>query len=1072
MTLEQALSEDREYLRLQKLTEALKLITNEMPYMKSFNQVSTIKYLLCAYPFNPISVELVITSLIDHFQDEQFIYTFFSAIMELASIQEMNNILGHRRSKVMDSFSLIKSSNVPHQVGQRYCRAVYENILEAKKFACQYLKQLFDSAIQFQQDIQYFSIVFKLMIKNSSNTEFIHFVIQKYEECKTELFGNHKWIDDLDDEIIEYFEQSQIPMPFAVNKGQEEQRQDIKVNTIQINDLQNKVENSDSDSSFLDEVDLMKKEFETLQVNIQKWLCIIGTPSIKSRIEYISDEHHFEYLMSFIFNPLKHETIKDWEDKFNNLQVDVEQTDYKIESQLPSKFQLIRSYKTTLIFLTDENFQSMIQIVPKLIPILLYQIKISLEEKSKSVNLLHISCILDKFLQKYPKSTLLLMTEMNLFQILGKYIYNNKLATILVDILDIQIDRYFIGALYQEQLWRYFLKINWFETVSTLLLNNNQQFQILEIKENQKFTQILRSFAQSEKEKTPPIIDCDEKKKLTDFLGTLQAGKTMEEYYNSNQLNWQINQNLREHLLYSEIEIQDIDGLKKFVKERDSNHQRSLHRIKTSQMIKTIKVINQIKRKPSEVMRFIQINKPILRGFHGHRRNCESIDFQSDTIREDENNYGEFKLHNSNPGSFRASQQNSEDGEDDLGSLSPRKLKIYPGYKLHLYVSEFEKNENKFKINKLYSQEAIQLLKFQINSFFNFLDLQHTNKIKVEQQKIDIKPIINSLLTFQIIMKLHQFFLYGILKEETSLEFQLAEECGIIVNQIYKYSLLYQELLEIKPILEEIFLQAAEYLCKLIVKTYQTSNQDQISANRKIQTFLLLTFKQGYQVFHFDHHTKEDYGVHKFFHSTVIHIIIYWFFNSQNNNLYQNVFLKFITLVLANAPPVILSSILFRLGLIGLLFDTYNIYCLNGSEHVLLADGLLAHVKCIVYSINASITYRQLTTIQLNLKCLDSWKKLADVNFKGELSIYKDINFIINPNFNFKHSKINFYSSQMSIENNNEQNNTPKLSRVKNQYNSQKIKGNYKIQNKLPLLNPINEKQKVLSKTFSQNIKR
>lgn len=63
-------------------------------------------------------------------------------------------------------------------------------------------------------------------------------------------------------------------------------------------------------------------------------------------------------------------------------------------------------------------------------------------------------------------------------------------------------------------------------------------------------------------------------------------------------------------------------------------------------------------------------------------------------------------------------------------------------------------------------------------------------------------------------------------------------------------------------------------------------------------------------------------------------------------------------MVLANAPPVILSSILFRLGLIGLLFETYNVYCLNGSEHVLLADSLLAHVKCIVYSINASITYR------------------------------------------------------------------------------------------------------------------
>lgn len=40
-------------------------------------------------------------------------------------------------------------------------------------------------------------------------------------------------------------------------------------------------------------------------------------------------------------------------------------------------------------------------------------------------------------------------------------------------------------------------------------------------------------------------------------------------------------------------------------------------------------------------------------------------------------------------------------------------------------------------------------------------------------------------------MKLHQFFLYGILKENTSIEYELAEECGIIVNKIYKYSLLY-----------------------------------------------------------------------------------------------------------------------------------------------------------------------------------------------------------------------------------------------------------------------------------------
>ncbi|CAD8086885.1 unnamed protein product [Paramecium primaurelia] len=1069
MTLEQALSEDREYFRLQKLTEALKLITNEMPYMKTFNQVSTIKNLLFAYPFNPITVELVITSLIDHFQDEQFIYTFFSAIMELAQIQELNTQFGHRKSKIMDNFPQAKSIHVPHQVGQRYCRAVYENILEAKKFACQYLKQLFDAAIQFQQDIQYFSMVFKLLIKNSNNTEFIHFVIQKYEECKTELFGNRKWIDDLDDEIIEYFEQSQIPMPFAVSKSLEEQRQDFKLKTTQNNTSH--YDNSIADSSFFDEVDLMKKELETLYVNMQKWLCIVGTPSLKSRIEYLSDEHHFEYLMSFIFNPLKHEPIQDWEDKFNDLQVEVEQTDYKVESQLPSKYELIRSYKTTLIFLTDDNFQVMIQTVPKLIPILLYQIKISLEEKNKSVNLLHISCILDKFLQKYPKSTLLLMAEMNLFQILGKYIYNNKLATILVDILDIQIDRYGIGSLCQEQLWKYFQRINWFEAISILLINKEFQFLILDPKENQKFTQIFRSFALSEKEKTPPIIDCDEKKKLTDLLGTLQAGKTMEEYYNSNQLNWQINQTQREHLLYSEIEVQDIDGFKKFVEERDSNLQRSIHRIKTQQMIRSTKITNQIKRKPSEVIRFIQINKPILRGFHGHRRFCESIDFQTDTIREDFNHDEEFKLHRSNPGSHRTSHQNSDDGDDDLGSLSPRKVKIYPGYKLNLYVSDFEKNETQFKINKLYSQEAIQLLKFSITSLFNFLDLQHTNKIKVEQQKIEIKPIINSILTSQIIMKLHQFFLYGILQEETSNEYQLAEECGIIVNKIYKYSLLYSELQEIKPILQDTFLKSAEYLCKLIVKAYQNFNQDNIPGLKKIQTFLLLTFKHGYQVFHLDPHSKEDYGVHKFFHSTVIHIIIYWFFNSQNNNLFQNIFLKFITLVLANAPPVILSSILFRLGLIGLLFDTYNIYCLNGSEHVLLADSLLAHVKCIVYSINASITHRQLTKIQMNLRCLDSWKKLIDINPKGDLSIYKEINFIINPNFNYKHSKINFYSSQMSIEN-NEQNNTPRLNKKKDQYNSQRLQGNYKVQNKLPLLNPLNQKQKVLSKTFSTNIKR
>lgn len=45
---------------------------------------------------------------------------------------------------------------------------------------------------------------------------------------------------------------------------------------------------------------------------MQKWLCISGTPNIKSRIEYLTDENHFEYLMSFIFNPTKHELIKDW----------------------------------------------------------------------------------------------------------------------------------------------------------------------------------------------------------------------------------------------------------------------------------------------------------------------------------------------------------------------------------------------------------------------------------------------------------------------------------------------------------------------------------------------------------------------------------------------------------------------------------------------------------------------------------------------------------------------------------------------------------------------------------------
>lgn len=47
----------------------------------------------------------------------------------------------------------------------------------------------------------------------------------------------------------------------------------------------------------------------------------------------------------------------------------------------------------------------------------------------------------------------------------------------------------------------------------------------------------------------------------------------------------------------------------------------------------------------------------------------------------------------------------------------------------------------------------------------------------------------------------------------------------------------------------------------------------------------------------------------------------------------------------------------------------------------------------------------------MNLRCLDSWKKLIDANPKGDLSIYKEINFLINPNFNYKHSKINVYAA-------------------------------------------------------------
>lgn len=60
---------------------------------------------------------------------------------------------------------------------------------------------------------------------------------------------------------------------------------------------------SPNDSLSLDEINEIQQELDTIYVNMQKWLCISGTPNIKSRIEYLSDENHFEYLMSFIFNP-------------------------------------------------------------------------------------------------------------------------------------------------------------------------------------------------------------------------------------------------------------------------------------------------------------------------------------------------------------------------------------------------------------------------------------------------------------------------------------------------------------------------------------------------------------------------------------------------------------------------------------------------------------------------------------------------------------------------------------------------------------------------------------------------
>ncbi|CAD8058344.1 unnamed protein product [Paramecium sonneborni] len=1024
MFFEQALNEDDEYKRLQKLSFGIKELTHRISTLQTFNDIQSLKLLICSYPFQQRSVELLVSILFDRFQNRQFVNAFHQAAQEIAQLQEQRTFLSQRSlSKISYIYNSMTDLRKGSQNAQ-FSKSVIRKLIEAKKFCTQYLKQFFLLANDLKMDIEKLARIFQIFIKSTQDQEFRLKIISIFNECKKEIFGNKEWVTAYYEEIDQYFMQNHIHMPNHNSENNPD-----KITKVGFYLIDQEFDNNSEES-----------QEESISYIIQKWLTETETYHIQElndiqELNNISNQSEYlEELIKYVTQPQKCDTFKFWDKYIIESSQVTDNTYYKFNLRNLSVQETIRSYKALQILTKEENVSFLNQVIPQNVIQIFNGVYECFNDSSSNANLYHIGELIDKTLQREPKLGVVQIIDLNLFFSLTQYIYNPMISSILENIINLKIDKYQLGSFFQEQIWKYLSKIHWFKFIGKMISKDNQLTRIDQSSKSEVTITILstlKALVQYESKQIQPIsVNSEDKVKLTNLLGSLQAGKSPDLFYTTNQQNWQLNLEVNENITIYQIIASDVDNLKQFNQERNNNsflkqYYQDQKNLKSRRSMISLNDSNINFNKSSSLLqdKNIVFTKSLdsNTSINNYQSNIniqrsqgkilekfgQSNSFQQSPIYQVESpglqiltQIQRFEI-GDEPKSFSQSNQKkspfvntrsyirhkTEDHCTFEGFSSSKLRTIYPSYKTLIKNTEYQKQLENLNFNYNYFLDGIRILQESTKFMIEFLRLNN-EKVKQTLNRLDVTSVCKSFLNEELFNKYFQIYLLNILDTKKN-EFNVSDDCGAFINFVFENVIEIKQLFECAQSLCNSFMKSIEYLCQIIYEIHKNPYVLDSETLRFKKTLLLTTLNYGFQLIYQTNQGFMEKYIVKYLNESVLHILIIWFFDSHSNNILQRNFCIFLNLLLNQAPSSLISTIFFKIGLISSLQNANQKFFFNGVKNNENFKDLCYYIQIITELILFVLKQRQLINLEKNLETMESWNILTNGKSYMPLQIKK-----------------------------------------------------------------------------------
>ncbi|CAD8055639.1 unnamed protein product [Paramecium sonneborni] len=945
---DQALNANDDYLRLLKITEGIKYVTQKLPQATTFSSPKLLFQLMCLYPFQKSNIEQLISAFFDYFQDFRFISSFFEAATDISLLQETSTQSLKQRITMLQRFNNKPKDN--HD-GQQFSQAVNQEIVTIKLFTVNYLKKFFELANNLQLDFQLYSLMFKHYIQNSTNQKLIEKVMDSFQDLRFTIFANCDWVNQFSEEIIIFFKNTPKLFPsytkYKIVVFEEDSDTEIVSQTqITVTQQQNKrrsyISSEQDPSLYLQNLCCKQDPDQPLQHN-----------SVFEEFENI------DILIQFILDPMQISIANLWVENFPKLP-DILDTDKSLFKQKStynlSKYQVYRSYKALQILTNTENFKNLLGQYAQIFSKIFVFININLYDESKNLNLHHLAIFIKFLINLQPKFCIKQLIEQKIFQKLLELSYNSSINQLLIEIINFNEDIIKLGIYYLEQLWSYLHLINFLQQLSNYSFDK----------------QLVADYP-------PP-----DQAAYNDIFQIIKALSLLDPQRLQKKLLKQDTQEIQEiKALELRNDYDNLEGFDNEKKEKLKKVEEDLLRRQSSiSLNQNNSKIPQIQKRKSNnfYLPKIQSNTSCQDGDGKLINNSQSIDNKI--------NSGSIKT---SPLMKRRNQTSQHLGKNKIkteqdtdlysndGFSSSKLVQIYPTTKSVIFLSDFEKEKSVFNKNNI-SENHLRTLILLFDQLIVYAEQQQEMQKRLPKAQIfNINKFTDLIINEKNIYSLFKVFLYSILEiphNPTS----LSVECGVLLNNIYKKSKTIQIFQNYQELLKNQFQLIIDYLVKCIVQLNSIKSKQESSCFAFKQYILVSLMTNGLLLYDRQNYLikvdKNQKSVFRNLTDTMLHIIIIWFSDSQQNTIYQQIFTKFITIYFAGAPMPYLSNIIFKLGLVSSLYNAYTKFYQNEIKDTSYVEGIFFYILLINYIIRNAIKVRNLSDLQSALIILDSWQQL------------------------------------------------------------------------------------------------